>query len=55
MLKQGTTRIRLKSYIVKKAKDRYSLGFILLKMLKEDLQGIYFFRETKVRDAWNFF
>ena len=36
------TRVQLKSYIVQKAEKRYSLGFILLKMLKEDLHGIYF-------------
>ena len=49
------TRVQLKSYIVKKKKKRYSLGFILLKMVKEELQGIYFIGKTKVRDAWNFF
>ena len=48
-------RVQVKSYIVQKAEKRYSFGFILLKMVKEDLQGIYFIGKTKVRDAWNFF
>ena len=47
MLKKGTARVRLGSCIVQKAEKMYSLGFILLKMEKEDLQGIYFIGKTK--------
>ena len=34
MLKEGTVKVRLGSYIVPQAKTRYGWGFILLKMLK---------------------
>ena len=54
MLKEGTTRVRLGSYIVQKAEKKYSLGFMLLKIVKEDFQSIYFIGNTKVKDAWKF-
>ena len=55
MLKEGTARVRLGSYIVQKAEKKYPWELIPLKMLKESLQGIYLTEKTKERDDWKFF
>ena len=40
MLKLGTSKVRLQSYIVQKARIRYDWSFLLLKMLKQVTTGV---------------
>ena len=61
MLKQGracvlyyTTKVRLGSYIVQKAKVRYGWGFLRLKMINEGTAGFYLIEEAKIRYRWGF-